>query len=281
MYIRFFKSIYSDSSEDVLNFVEDCFLNFYYRDKETADDWLMALCQIKISCPEFKIEFSSSDDNSFYDYFSNKIIISSKTFFNDRILFHEVAHALYFNKYGDRRPRTFDTIIENIRIDQNKMYNIISLVSFCRNHLLELESKVDFVSKKLNNISKDEMGKVVSDENIKKYNCLIALEDIIDAILRGTAYENGVSMSKDNNHYCTKLGKISGHGKEYFSEDNSVFHEILADYFSIVAVDKDFRELVDSVLGKEMVDMLNGLYDDLIYSFKKVEIKSANLKNIK
>lgn len=278
MSIGFLKSIYSDCSKDVLNFVEECFLDFYIRDKETADIWLSALCQMKIAHPEFKIEFSGSSNKSFYSCRENKIIISSKSFFDDRTFLHEMAHALYFNKYGTKRPKNFDTIIENIRTDQDRLHNILSLVPFCREHLLELESKRSMISKICNDISKDKNEKGTSD---KKYDCLVALEDIIDAILKGSAYERGVVISKDDNHSCTKLGKFSGHGEEYFSAEDSVFNEILANYFSIAAIDKKFLELVDSILGEELVDLLNRLYENLFCCLKKEEIIENGIKNTK
>lgn len=269
MSIQLFKSLYSDCSEDVLAFVEECFLDFYDRDKKNADRWMLALCELKINHPEFKIELSSSADISHYSYFDNRIIISSKRFVYDKVLFHEIAHALYFNKYGHKEPKIFERIIQNLRMDKDKIYDIISLVPFCRNHLLELNLKLS------NN------GDVRPTNCMKKYGCLVALEDIIDSILRGTAHDDGVTICKDDNYNASKLGVFVGHGSEYFSMDNSSFHEILAQYFAIAALDKEFLELVNSVLGEEMVGMLNGLYEDLIPCLKKDDIKSPHNENIK
>lgn len=262
-----FVDLYCDCSKESLKFVLRCFNDFYKRDEKAATMWINALCDLKIYHPEFKIELSSESLKSFFSPSQNKVVLYSLYLF-DPTLFHELGHALYINKYGFYyRTEKFDKAIGNLRAHLEKMSELLKFSLFCK----EEKAKIDAEIAKIGN--NDGHREVVANLYNKRA-CLSGALDIIDAILKGQGFDEGIVILENNDNVALKVGHIAGHGKAYFQTETAVFNEIFANYAAISVFDEELLKLIDMVLGDELADLLKKVYDDVLVTLKKIEVSN-------
>lgn len=253
-------NLYRDSSEEVLEFIVSS-LNYLKKfNEELYRQYIEIMCDLKITNPEFKIEFNDEVPSS--QFSSQKKTISIKhEQENPIVLFHELAHAVHYFKANCQIPPELETIVTNLKTPTKINDWIMAL---------------NYIKIKLNRLLKAPN----LEERLIELQCLLALEDIIDALEGGQAVENGLCFIKDNTSLPEKARAFSGHGEKYYQIKPNIFHELFANYVSIRSSEQ-YQELYSLLcfsLEEDLLNLLEKMYLKLYNSVGTLEFD--NSKNV-
>lgn len=215
--------------------------------EEMAISYLQFLIDLKMSHPNFSIIFS--EKRSCFNGDKEEIVISN--FNNNPIgFFHELTHAIHFYKSFFSFPKDFSSLKKALFSSPSFMDNCIQLLNSFKERRLVMKCE--------------------TDDDICDYNCLIAMEDIIDALVNGRSMDNGLFYDSNVNYIPKRSDKASGHGASYYVDDTSCFKEIIACFSSLkFSKNRDlYFGLLCNTIGQDMFDLIDN-YSSSLSSFKK------------
>lgn len=235
--------------EKVRIMLQDCFNYAFSANSSLATHYLESLINLKRDFPNFSIDFSD-DSSSYFDSLSDRIVISSFNI-SPIIFFHEVTHAFHFYRAGFGVPSNFSSL----------KGQLISSSAFSK-------KSVDLIS---DFIEKRSSFKFETADDMCDYYCLLALEDIIDALTDGKVKDRGLFFETSIDCIPKRSGKAAGHGSSYYTDEIRCFVEILASFSSIKFSKKRdlYFEILCGVIGQEMFDLISKYADNLFMGSKK------------
>lgn len=283
-YFEFKKDIISEEVEQLLNI--DC---MYWNPMKKQ--LLMTIIEkSKSFCngQNIYVKYDEKEDNSFFNTGDLSITINKPTIIG---LIHELTHFFHYINSAEENRKHDNFDYPNIFRDLNKIimydkFTISKLAILLHNIRTENRPMLQYLLEDINHNSSYGIK-----DNDKRIYCetLLAIEGMVDSILFGTTFDEGISVqfSKNFDQNYIREGGV-GHSKEYFSCSNAsstfgnpsiydnkdkglIFAELLACYSSVLFIDSNnkFLKELEKILGKKIFDTLdNYLYK--IYHLEEV-----------
>lgn len=294
-----FKIIFENdgtSDRDVIELAYNSFKMLLINKNLSVDRLIECIFDIKNNNPSFTLK---KDDECYFSSIDNCISINNFNIYNIISFLHELGHAIHFYNGNFSIPQAFTSLYNNGFIFNEEEFNnfkdyIKKIFTelrekyktdfYCDNEIAQEDSKryinnyrtllntyrgkysddiIDYLEQNIP--SKSEYKKmynfVLLDEFVfesPSFNIFGSIIDIIDALNKGTVYEDGISFED------VKL-KI-GHGEHYYKEDEKVFSEIFAQFFTLKNYSNSDRylEILKKIIGNELFEIVNNYYNEIL-----------------
>lgn len=272
--------MYSKEIEHLLNI--NC--SYWNSDKK---ELLMNIIQKNLSFGNKKninIRYDETSSDNFFELNSQSITINNASI---KDLIHELTHYFHYinsteeskNQKSYDYPKIFRKLDKIITQNKFTISNLSILLQDINKARVPIEKHLSF-----DPISTNFNGYKDNDERMY-FETLLSIEVMIDSILFGNVFDNGISVEYSKNfdqNYVNIRG--SGHSREYFEDQNAssnsssiydskdkglIFAELLASYSSVIFIDPDniFLQRLKDILGKEIFELL----DNYLYKIYHIE----------
>ncbi len=230
------------------------------------------LVSIKESHPEFIFYLDNIEGNAVF--YRNGEILLDKNISSYSIFFHELGHAMHYFGNGYEIPKKFESLIASLESDPKTPSRCISVIETLQIRKREL-SKV--IQQKI--LENGNMEGITQFPEYIEFQLITNLEDIIDAFTKGKSHTRGIRYEKDMFTNVEKGPVSSGHGEDYYSNNDNIFLEIIANLTSLKCsglYDK-YIAYLEYCFGEEFVEFLENYYEKIITDNMP---KKVNIENI-
>ncbi len=175
---------------------------------------------------------------------------------------YERKYSNYFNK--DRR-NIINKLIEEEKATQIKQLQNYGFDASIINDIVDnlyTCSEEEFIDR----FKKSKIEKIKTNILYEEYSNYGAMNDIIDAIFKGTTYSGLATASNGK-----KIKMSFGHGLHYYGYDKNITDEIMADFSQIIKDPKKTETitLLRNVVGDEFVDTVANFYEEEILGIER------------
>lgn len=262
--------------EDLLKLFEDkkikSILSYSYflsqaNNKVLSDSVFNQFLYLKKCNPSINIIYDSSKDSSFFSPTEETIYLNELSI---GTFFHELTHLFSWYSSQFTIPFEYKSFISEFKQSPQNLSTLISFMNILSkkkkgiiNQLLDEKARTD----DNNNISLETDLDYLNHLQIQStpLEIISQLEDIVDAIIDGKSYTDGLTYVKDNNSNALKSKKSAGHGCQYYSNSNYQFEEILAEYLSIklLSPNNELFLLLKNILGDGFISIMDQKTDEI------------------
>lgn len=210
-----------------------------------------------------KLDIVLTDKDADRDCFvPSKNVIALNEDCSEFVFFHELTHALSYSYHRFFIPKEFARFKRDATENKLNFSFLINDIEMKKYETIFTAVKDDDdFKKKLKEIdSLVKLDNKTATEGCLKILVMAGIEDIIDALFDGEAFDRGLHHSANMDSIIVKsLHSSSGHGCKYFRDSKYNFEEILANYQAIKLVDPDnmFFAQLKFLLGEEFVSFLD------------------------
>lgn len=240
-------------SKEVVNIISNTIKTTENSEYNGWWDKLFFLMQIY---PDINIIYDAKIETSYYSPVELTICLNETS---SAIFLHELTHMFHHLETNYYVPKKFEQLI-NI---SDKKYLIVDFVKLLKEHRsLAIKSTSSNPNEKIINLNFNNnqlLSETNMDNNIIEWNLDSLIQDILDALVGGKGFDEGITYIKDNNSLVIKSGKICGHGVDYYMTPNSIYKEILANYSALTLINQNYEyfTILKKILGEPLVELLD------------------------
>ncbi len=230
--------------------------------------------------PNINIIYDAKIEKSYYSPVELTIYLNETS---SAIFLHELTHMFHHLETNYYVPKNFEQLI-NI---SDKKYLIVDFAKLLKEHRsLAIKSTSSNPNEKIINLNFNDnqlLSETNMDNNMIEWNLDNLIQDILDALVCGKGFDEGITYIKDNNSLAIKSGKICGHGADYYMTSNSIYKELLANYSVLTLINPNYEyfTMLKIILGEPLVELLDKEVDKFFSSnIEKEENNNTNIEKV-
>lgn len=225
------------------------------------DGWPDKLLYLIQMYPNINIIYDENLENSYYLPREHTIYLNATS---STVFLHELTHMFHHLESNYYVPESFEQLI-NISCKEPLIADFANSLNEHKRSIIK--SKSSALDKKNYNLNLNNYNKINylfltnmnMDNDMIEINLDELMQDILDALVKGKGFDQGITYIKDNNFLAKKSGKICGHGVDYYKRPNSIYKEILANYatLTLIAPNYEYFAGLKLILGTPLVELLD------------------------
>jgi len=220
--------------------------NYSQKTNKVLSDKIFAqLIYLKQINPEINITLDHKQEVSHYSAKENIIYLNEKSTVT---FFHELTHLFSFNCINFNIQNRYNELKQKMNESKKKSI-LVNFLNLCNEKKKNIKVRIE----KANLLN----GSNITQELIE-LSIIESIEDVIDAIYGGEAYDSGLYYEKNNNYISNESERTAGHGRNYYKDEYLQIEEIVAIYQTIKLIDpnNELFLLLTKILEEEFLLLL-------------------------